>query len=149
MTTTADDDMGGVGTTDLPDANALGDSMTTIAEDYGQPNGPATLDRMVTGGGRGAGIGWLFRKPADPVRSERAKAIMASRTPEARRESAMKAAATKKANAARRKAEAEERYHQAYNQYIAQLEAKLGRKPDIFDLMDARTEREELDELGF
>jgi hypothetical protein len=63
--------------------------MNKIEREYAQPNGPEALDRMATAGGRNAGIGWLFKKPVDPVKSARAKAMQASRTPEERRESAL------------------------------------------------------------
>jgi hypothetical protein len=99
--------------------------MNRIYEDYACPNGPDALDRMATGRGypryslkpKGAPKG-----PPDPVLSERAK----------------KAAATRKANAAKRKQEEDAKSHEAYKAWIAELTLRLGKKPDIFDMMEDR-----------
>jgi hypothetical protein len=59
-------------------------------------------------------------------------------TPAERRSAAAKkAAATRKANAEAARKRATEAHAVAYQAKVAALEAKLGRKPDIFDMIEA------------
>jgi hypothetical protein len=62
-------------------------------------------------------------------------------TPAERRSAAAKkAAATRKANAEAARERAREAHAAAYQAKVAALEAKLGRKPDIFDMIEADEE---------
>jgi hypothetical protein len=59
---------------------------------------------------------------------------------ERRSAAAKKAAATRKANAEAARKRATEAHAAAYQAKVAALEAKLGRKPDIFDMIEADEE---------
>jgi hypothetical protein len=59
---------------------------------------------------------------------------------ERRSAAAKKAAATRKANAEAARKRASEAHAAAYQAKVAALEAKLGRKPDIFDMIEADDE---------
>jgi hypothetical protein len=95
------------------------------------------LDRIALAGGRSGGLGFLFKKPVDPVRSARAKAAQASIPPEKRAEMARKAAATKKANKEAAKQRERAAYAKAYKAKVSELAAKLGRQPTFMDMVEA------------
>jgi hypothetical protein len=73
---------------------------------------------------------------------------------ERRTAAAKKAAATRKANAEAARKRATEAHAAAYQAKVAALEAKLGRKPDIIDMIEADEEEDgdgwivDVDEFG-
>jgi hypothetical protein len=100
---------------------------------------PEQFDRMARGGGRRYRLD--NKKPVDPVRSARQQpAAQRAREAEARfkAESPELWAEEQAARGNRRRREARiesDRQAAAYREHMVQLEEKLGRKPNIFDLL--------------